>query len=106
MQFTEFHKLIEERSKIHPDNDPAIEKQWKKMAEKFSVDIEKTILFLNECTADEFSWLSEIFDDIAEKTRSKKFISALRKTAEKFPEECKEYPGIYSSIDCAEHWIE
>lgn len=55
MQFTEFHKLIEERSKIHPDNDPAIEKQWKKMAEKFSVDIEKTILFLNECTADEFS---------------------------------------------------
>lgn len=36
-----------------------------------SRDINETIAFFeNECTAEEFSWLSEVFDDVAEKLRA------------------------------------
>lgn len=105
MQFTEFHKIIEERSKINDNWGWGLEKQWKKMIDIFSADIEKTILFLDKCTADEFILLSEIFEDIAEKTKSKKFISALRKTAKRFPEECEEY-SIIHSIDIAENFLQ
>ena len=57
-----------------------------------SCNIEDTIEFLeNECTANEFSWLSEVFDDVAEKTQSRAFVDCLYKVAKKFPDECREY---------------
>ena len=57
-----------------------------------SRNIEDTIEFLeNECTANEFSWLSEVFDDVAEKTQSRAFVDCLYKVAKKFPDECREY---------------
>ena len=71
------------------------------MTDVFSADIDKTIAFLNGCTADEFSWLSEIFDSIAEKTHSKEFVLALYKTADKYPEETKKY-NILDFIKSAE----
>lgn len=58
----------------------------------------------NDCTADDFSWLSEIFDDIAEKSKSKEFIEALRETAKKFPEECEKY-NIQDNIESAEGYL-
>lgn len=57
-----------------------------------SRNIEDTIEFLeNECTANEFSWLSEVFDYVAEKTQSRAFVDCLYKVAKKFPDECREY---------------
>lgn len=41
-----------------------MEKPWEKMTDVFSVDIEKMILFLDECSTDEFSWIREIFRDM------------------------------------------
>ena len=51
-------------------------------------DMDGTIRFLRtECTADEFSWLSEVFDAIASMVPRKDFFDALWFLAEKYPEE-------------------
>ncbi len=43
-------------------------------------DVDKTITYiLDECTDEEFYWIAEIFEEIAEKTQSKKLIQVLRK---------------------------
>lgn len=55
----------------------------------------------NDCTADDFSWLSEIYDDIIDIFPSERIIEALRKTADKYPEEVKKYNLLYC-IDEAE----
>ena len=55
--------------------DYGIEKCWKQEIEILTEDIPSSILFLqNECTADEYSWISEVIEDIAEKTNSYEFV--------------------------------
>ena len=58
----------------------------------------------DSCTASEFSWLSEIFDDVAEKTHSLDFINALEGIAKKYPEETAEY-NLLESIASAKALI-
>lgn len=101
MRFVEFREIIKKRASIEDEWYTEIEKCWKEMTELFSKDINKTIQFLDICTADEFSWLSEIIEDIAKRTLSKEFVAALRKTADKYPEETKEY-NIVDFIESAE----
>ena len=99
--FNQYQKIVEERKNmkgdIDYDNNPVI----KKSIELFSEDINATIEFLeNQCTGEQFIWLSEIFEEIAEKTQSKEFINCLYETAQKFPDETKKY-NIISFIDDA-----
>ncbi len=101
MQFVEFREIIKKRASIEDEWYTEIEKCWEEMTELFSIDINKTLQFLDVCTADEFSWLSEIVEDIAKKTRSKEFVAALRKTADKYPEETTQY-NILDFIESAE----
>ena len=101
MQFVEFRKIIRKRASIDDEWYTEVKKCWQEMTTIFSADINKTILFLDVCTADEFSWLSEIFEDIATNTRSKEFVVALRKTAEKYPQETQQY-NIIDFIESAE----
>ena len=96
-----FKEMINKRMSIDDENSKEVEKCWIEMTDVFSADIDKTIAFLNGCTADEFSWLSEIFDSIAEKTHSNEFVLALYKTADKYPEETKKY-NILDFIKSAE----
>lgn len=56
-----------------------IEDYWKAAIERLTKDVAATITFLqNDCTDEEFYWLSEIFEDVAEKTQSKELIKVLR----------------------------
>ena len=56
-----------------------IEDDWKAAIEIFTKDCAKTMKFFqNDCTDEEFYWLSEIFEEIAEKTQSKELISTWR----------------------------
>ena len=92
----EFRKVLFERIRISnetQDNwDYGIEKCWEKEIAILSADMDETINFLNnECTAEESVWMSEVFDDIADKTQSMDFIYALYAIASKFPVECREY---------------
>lgn len=64
---------------------------WAQLTELFTNNMEETIYFLdNLCTADEFGWISDVFDYVAKESQSKEFIDSLYRLAEKYPEETKE----------------
>ena len=63
----------------------------------FTRNLQETVQFLdNDCTADQLSWMSEVFEEISAKFQSWEFIDALKRAADRFPEECK----IYNIREC------
>ena len=88
----EIRTVLKKRSETDDEWTYGVEQCWQKEIEILSRNMDETISFLeNDCTADEFSWLSEVFDDVAKKTQSRLFVDALHLVAQKFPEECKKY---------------
>ena len=88
----EIRASITKRAATDDEWDYGVKKCWQEEIEILSRNIDDTIVFLeNDCTADEFSWLSEVFDDVAEKPQSRAFVDCLYKVAKKYPETCKEY---------------
>lgn len=104
MNENSFKEVIAKRKNIDDEDYISIEKCWDEMTDVFSADINQTVAFMDECTADEFSWLSEIFDLIAKRTHSQKFILALYKTAKKYPQETERY-NILDFIKSAESFV-
>lgn len=103
--YDEYEKIIQQRKNLDGDisyeDNPLIPETVKLM----TADIQKTIEFLDrDCTEEQFVWLSEVFDEIAEKTKSGDFIKALRRTAERFPEVTKKY-NIEYFIDSASEYV-
>lgn len=97
--------IIEEREATDDEWEYGVEQCHKKLISLLSEKIDETITFLdNDCTADQFSWISEVFDEIADITQSHAFIDALKRLATKYPEETKEY-NILSFIESAECMI-
>lgn len=80
----------------------------KETVKLFADNIPDAINFLkNDCTEDEYSWISEIIDDIAEESKSIELIEAYKDLAEKYPEETKRYnikSFINSAMSIAESW--
>ena len=75
--------IIKDRIRIADETqdnwDYGIEQCWKKYVDILSAYIEKSLVFfLHDCTDEEFYWLSEAFEEIADKTQSQKLISAWR----------------------------
>ena len=63
----------------------------------FTRNLQETVAFLdNDCTADQLSWMGEVFEEISAKLQSWEFIDALKRVADRFPEECK----IYNIREC------
>ncbi len=106
MKFSEkFKNIIQELKAIDINDSYKHEQLWKKEVEIVTEDINETIKYLKtDCTADEFSWLSEIFREIVEICPSQVFVDELYKLAEKYPEETKEY-NIISFIDEAAGYL-
>lgn len=101
-----FREVIKERIRIskecHDEWAYGIEKCWEQEVEILTEDIPSTLLFLqNDCTADEFSWISEVIEDIAEQTNSREFIECYKQLMSKFPEECNKY-NVALSVEYAE----
>ena len=70
MKFTTMKQAAQFRITEKEDN-YWIEDYWKAAIEIFTKDCAKTMKFFqNDCTDEEFYWLSEIFEEIAEKTKS------------------------------------
>lgn len=104
----EYRRLLKQREAydLHGadpdwDNDPVIQG----MVKSLTADVNDTITFLDECTDEEFVWMSEIFAEVAEATKSQALIDALQKTATKYPEECERY-HIKSFIDEAQDIVQ
>ena len=102
----EYEQLIVARERLEGDIDYDKNPVIIEMVELLSKDMESTVSFLNdECSESQFVWMSEIFDEVAERTKSKDFISALRKTAKKYPRATAEY-NIDYFIESAEEYVE
>lgn len=72
------HNLIVLRKKIGLENDWQSEQWWKNTSDFLTNYIDKTIGFLKtECLPEEFYLISEIFEDITEKSKSKDFVEAI-----------------------------
>lgn len=79
MNIKELREVIAQYISLDANDDFATEKCWKKLTELLSEDVSETIQFFEkECTTEEFYWLSSIFEDIVEKTKSKELISVWR----------------------------
>lgn len=100
-----FKKYIELRENIFDENDFQYNLYKDAFTNYLSSKIDSAISYIKDsCTASEFSWLSEIFDDVAEKTHSLDFINALEGIAKKYPEETAEY-NLLESIASAKALI-
>ena len=98
----EIKKAIKKRMATNNVWDDAVNLCWKEEIEILSRNIDDTIAYLeNDCTGEEFVWLSEVIDDVVEKTQSRPFVDCLFRVAKKFPEECKNY-SIYYVLEICE----
>ena len=98
--------IIEERENTDDEWDFGVQQCHQKLIALMVEDIDKSIEFLEkDCTANQFSWLSEVFDETAEISHSRAFIEALKHLAVKYPEETKEF-NIMSFIESAENILE
>ena len=106
MDVQKFREVLKELNETEIEYDYGIEMCWKEEVEILSEDIPSTIEYLkNDCTADEFVWISEIIDDIAEKTKSRELVECYKNLMNKYSEETKEY-YIGFCIECAEDFLQ
>lgn len=106
MDVQKFREVLKKLDETEIEYDYGIETCWKEEVEILSEDIPSTIEYLqNQCTADEFVWISEIIDDLAEKTRSRELVECYKNLMNKYPEETKEY-YIGFCVECAEDFLE
>ena len=80
--------IIKKRAATSDEWQAAVEKCWAELTDALTEDIGATRKFLLEdCTADEASWVSEVYDDLIYKTQSREYVDLLRKSIDRFPEE-------------------
>ena len=96
MNIEKFREIIKEREYVDTIScgewSEKIEECQKQEKEILIEDISSTILFLkNDCTAEEYSWISEIIEDIAEATKSEELVKAYKELLLKYPEESAKY---------------
>lgn len=102
MDVQKFREVIRRRKETHDEYDYGVEMCDKEEIQILAEDIPSTIEYLqNQCIADEFVWISEIIDDLAEKTKSRELVECYKNLMNKYPEETKEY-YIGFCVECAE----
>ena len=90
--FKDYNDLVAQRIKIEGDIDYEKDPVILGTIELMTKNIEETIAFLdNDCTEEQFIWLSEVFDEIAQRTGSKSFIDALVRVSKKYPKATEKY---------------
>ena len=76
-----FRKIIKQREYVEEIScgewADGIEECWRQEISILSEDIPGTIIFLKtECTASEYSWISEVIDDLAAQTQNRELIES------------------------------
>lgn len=101
-----FRQFLLIRPKIFDECYWQLEEYDNEFSSYISNHLAEAINFIkNDCVADEFSWMSEVWDSVVEKTKSKEFVECIKKAAKKFPDECEKH-NIQYSIDDAESYLE
>ena len=106
MNIERFKECIKRREHIEDIScgewSEGIEECWKEEVLILSEDIHGTINFLQkDCTASEYSWISEVIEDLIEQTQSRELLSCYKDLMCKFSSECQIY-SIENSIKFAE----
>lgn len=103
--YNEFHDILK-RSMTDKNLNYYKRPFWNEEAALFTKDINKTIDFINnDCSDEEFYYMSEVFEEIAEITKNKEFLKAILKRMESIsnPEYIR---SINIDIDIAKSIIE
>lgn len=79
------------------------ESYWKPLTEEFSKNIDDTILFLENLSAEEFMYAIEVLDEVIQKTKSHKLIQAVRKIGKE--KKC-DMDNVESRIEDAKCWLD
>lgn len=93
-------KVVQERKEKDIQDDYGIQKCWNKMIEILSRNVQDTIEYLENCSEEDLFYISEIFEDVSERLKSKEYIICLRKLDKKFPQ-----LNMSSDIDLAEKYL-
>ena len=102
--YKEFENLLDKRKAIDGDIDYETNPIIRDMIHLMTADINSTVTFLkDDCSEEQFVWLSEIADEITECTKSKDFIQGLRALCDKYPETAKKYNIRYFVESAAEY---
>lgn len=102
----EIRAAIQKRISTDDEWTYGVSQCWSEEIEILSRSIKDTIAFLEtDCTADEFSWLSEVFEQVAKRTQSRAFVDCLYSVARKYPDVCEMY-HIDFVLQCADGAIE
>ena len=102
----EIKEIVKRRLELDTEDYINLEKCWDKETEILSRDIKQTINFIeNECDDETFCWIGEVFDDVADITQSKEFITAIKRRAEKIIDE-KDRKHVEVDIRYAEYKID
>ncbi len=109
MDIKKFREIIAHRIYVEDISDgewyEEIEKCQEEVIKIITEDIPSSIEFLkNECTADEYSWISEGLDEIADVPRGPEFVECFKSLTEKFSDECKKY-NVLGMVELAENVI-
>ena len=100
MDIKRFREIINQRENTDNEWSDEIEKCWAQEIEVLSEDIPSTIEFLrSECTASEFSWISEVIEEIVKVNPDKELVQCYKSLLLKFPDEGDTYHIIGSTID-------
>lgn len=101
-----FSHLILKRLSLENNDDFGLEKIWEEEISILTENLEKTINYIsNECPDEEFYWMSEVFEEIVQKTQSIDFINAIKERVKKVSD--KEYSeNIEQEIKFAESYLE
>ena len=96
MDIIRFREIISERERISEETndewDYGVEKCWKEEIEILAADISSTIEFLkNECTEAEYSWISEVIEDLVSKVNNKQLVECYVSLMKKYPQEYEKY---------------
>lgn len=97
----EMEAILSKRKELHLNDDYGIQKSWNEITEVLSGNEERAIRYLENCNKEDLYYISEVFEDIAEKLQSKKLIVTLRELDRKYPE-----LEMTKDIDLAESYIE
>ena len=82
------------------------ESVWKEEVDAITADLPVVIHFvLSDCTDEEFEWLSEVFDDVMEKTRSIEFLHCIRLRVQRI-ESSERKAELLKDIKTAEEYID
>lgn len=81
-------ELIQERSKMDPQNDVLAGQNQEKLLEIFKMNLTDCIEFLDSCSVEELYWISEIFEDLSEFFQSFELIECMERNATRTGVDC------------------